>query len=348
MKPKVLIAAGGTGGHLIPAQQLASLLQQNYASDVLFAGHKLKCSPYFDRSRFAFLDVPSAPLSNPFHFCKQFLRGFIAALALLHKEKPILVIGFGSYHTAPLLLAAALLRKKIVLYEANRIMGKVNRLIAPFAEAIAIQFPMQEQRSIVQIASFPWICPEKPIKQEALKFYGLQESLPTVLIFGGSQGAAFFNQIMPDALQDNQFQVIHLAGNETAAKEVEKRYRAHSIVATVKGFEANMQWAYAAADVAICRSGAGAISELIRYEVPALLIPYPQSRDQHQMENAKYLQSLGVASVLTQETASIQQIRERLFSLPLDAMRLAAIQQKEQHRGQMQFDKLVARIGGFE
>lgn len=342
--PKVLIAAGGTGGHLIPAQQLAELLLQKYPCEVLFAGFKLETSPYFNRSRFPFREVASAPLNrNPLPLG----RGFLDALRLIRRENPAVVAGFGSYHTAPILLAAAVLRKKIVLYEANRVMGKVTRLFAPFAEAVAIQLPLvgHKRKNTVFVPLFPWIVQEANRDAARLEF-GLESNRQTILVFGGSQGAQFLNETIPEVLKGrSDVQVIHLSGNEASAEEVRKRYKEAQVHAAVKGFESNMALAYAASDFAICRSGAGTTAELIRHKLPALLIPYPFAAEDHQRHNAEFLESLAVASCLLQKNATVKAIEERLCTLDWNGMRLAFGAKKEQD--DVPIEALVAKVGGF-
>lgn len=348
MNRKVLIAAGGSGGHLLPAQQLAELLQKNHAAQIVFAGYKLDKTPFFRRDSFRFHEVCSAPIGrNPFHFLRMMGRGFWSALEMIRKEKPDLVVGFGSYHTVPVLLAAALTGKKIVLYEANRIMGKVNRLFSPFAKAIAIQLPLQHKKAVA-VPLFPWIQNlDLPEKDEARKAYGLESDRFTVLVFGGSQGASFLNETMPSALSKDT-QVIHLAGSEEAAATVRERYRAAGIRAAVKGYESNMALAYSVSDLAVCRSGAGTTAELIRHQLPAFLIPYPFAAEDHQTVNARYLESLGGARWMAQSEATAEKIRKEIGSLDLATMRLALAKQKEQHSAPTDFDQLVAQCGGWK
>jgi len=310
---KILIAAGGTGGHLLPAQELAQLLD----AEVVFAGHKLDQSPFFQRRLFRYFDIPAAPKA----FAKEMVVGFWRALKLLWKEKPDTVVGFGSFHTAPVLLASVLLGKRIVLYEANLTKGKVTRLFGPFAKTVA-QFPI---KGATLVRLFPWLPKKKWTKEEARREYGLEDRF-TVLVFGGSQGAKFLNETMPQVLKD--VQVIHLGMEENP----------YGQKAVVKKFETDMAKAYAAADFAVCRSGAGTIAELIRYEVPSLLIPYPYAYC-HQEENAKYLVGLGGAMMLLQKDATEERIVKRMKEANLEMMKLALRSAGRQNR--VAFEELV-------
>jgi UDP-N-acetylglucosamine--N-acetylmuramyl-(pentapeptide) pyrophosphoryl-undecaprenol N-acetylglucosamine transferase len=289
---KILIAAGGSGGHLLPAQQLGAELQKE--AEVLFAGYKLDSSPFFQRPRFAFQAVSAAPLRlNPrglLDFIKGAGAGAIESIRLIRSFQPDVVVGFGSFHSFPVLLAASVLRRRIILFEANCLLGKVNRLFARDAQVVAAQFELKNAPARTRfVPLLPWSNPkERMEKNEAREKWGLAPGRPTILVFGGSQGAAFLNRAAADAMP-NHVQVIHLAGNETAAIETAARYRQKGIPALVKAFESNMHQAYAAADCALCRSGAGTIAELIRYGLPAVLIPFPQAMDNHQQINAEFL-----------------------------------------------------------
>lgn len=336
-RSRIMIAAGGTGGHLFPAMQLAELLQ-NRGSEVIFVGHKLKENSYFQRNVFPFYDIPAAS-PRKFSFVLFLLLGTYKSIKLLLKHKPDVIVGFGSYHTVPILLASVLLRKKIVLYEANRVMGKVNRLFSLFVSKIAVQFPLLKPVSTqVQVPLFPWIVKQNQAMTpaEARKLLCLDPELPTLLIFGGSQGASFFNARVSEMIP-LEWQVIHLAGNEAAALSLKNKY-SRSIV---KAFESNMSLVYAAADVAICRSGAGTIAELIHFQVPSLLIPYPYAADNHQQKNAEYLAEKGGAFVLSQEKVNRDAVIQFLKTADFDAMRLALRSYKEQNQTVTTLDDLV-------
>ena len=285
MTRKILIAAGGSGGHLLPAQQLALMMKEE--SEILFAGLYLSKSPFFQREGFPFQEISAAPLSNLFRFCFRTFLGICQSIRLILSYRPDLVVGFGSYHSFPVLAAAVLLRKKILLYEANCQMGKVNRFFFPFSKVLAHQFPMvQKSDKFRSVPYFPWIGTQsKHTSGEARRFYGLDFSRPVCLVFGGSQGASFLNESAPLVL--SECQVIHLTGKEESVDLVRERYRQKGIKAYVLGFEREMGRAYAAADFALCRSGAGTTAELLSHQIPAVMVPYPHAADDHQSANAR-------------------------------------------------------------
>ncbi len=308
---KIVIAAGGTGGHLFPAQQLAEMLGSDV--EILFAGHHLATNPFFAKR--AFVEISSHPFR--LGFFTACWRGFWQSIRMLRQFDPDVVVGFGSYHVFPILLAASLLRKKIVLFEANCALGKVNRFFAPVARKIAFQFPFVSKKG-VQVPWLPWIetSQTKMTSSEAREFYGLDPDLRTLLVFGGSQGASFLNESAPEIVGRlaHPVQVLHLAGNGNV-DAVQKAYDRLGIISCVKAFEPQMLYAYSAATVAFCRSGAGTVAELLRFALPALLVPYPFATEDHQRKNGDYLAHLGGARVVVQKTASKDLLASELETL---------------------------------
>ncbi len=319
---KVLIGAGGSGGHLFPAQQLARQLDRER---VLFAGHGLEDSPFFEKERVPFVEISAGPLRRPFALWK----GFWQSIALLRRFDPDVVVGFGSYHSLPILLAAAVLRKKIVLFEANCTPGKVNRLIRPFAHVFAAQFP-QKKSTLIPMRSLML-----PSKEEARAHYGLKGDLFTILVFGGSQGAQFLNELLPRVvpLLAIPCQVLHFTGKGSVE---------YTVPSVVKPFEPAMSWAYAAADVVVCRSGAGTVAELIQAEKPALLIPYPYAGG-HQIDNGAFLARHGARMVL-QSKATAEKVAGEIALLRSEEARQALRTLKGQAQG-TELCELVRKLG---
>jgi UDP-N-acetylglucosamine--N-acetylmuramyl-(pentapeptide) pyrophosphoryl-undecaprenol N-acetylglucosamine transferase len=298
---KVLIATGGTGGHLFPAQQLAALLENAPENaQVRFAGHGLRTSSFFNR------EIPFDEIASSGSLKKwpALLKGFWQSLQLIYRFKPDVVVGFGSFHSFPVLLAAIILGKKIVLFEANCSLGKVNRFFAPFAKKVAFQFPISHSNA-VYVPLLPWA----KKKEVAKAVYGHDQF--TILVFGGSQGAAFINQTFCKAakLLKFPFQVIHFTGQESLSIQ-------YDVPAVVKPFEENMAAAYEAADLVVCRCGAGTTAELIRFNKPSVVIPYPYAHD-HQRKNGEFLKE-GTRLLLQKEATperlayEIEKAREEL------------------------------------
>lgn len=301
----ILFAVGGTGGHIFPAQALADeLLEHNPRCRLLFAGAGLKLNRFLDKSRFQFEEVMSA---TPFrrNIVRAFfllLKGVYQSLKLLRREKPDLVIGFGSYHSFPLLLAAKLCRIPIVLFEADSIPGKVNRLFSRYARFTAVHFPTAAKT--LKGISIPVIMPNKhhyassdvKTSEEARAILGLDPHHFTLFVFGGSQGARGINdQILPllsllKTRLPHSFQLIHVTGNEKTSALITKMCQELHLKCYVKDFEPHMSNLWKAATLVIGRSGASTFSEIMHFEVPGILIPYPHASEAHQHANARFLE----------------------------------------------------------
>lgn len=300
---RIIIAAGGTGGHLFPAQALAQQLQQySSPSDILFVSGGLGKNRYFDRDKFLFKEISSSPLisKNPFKCIKGMaclIKGIKDSVTVIKKHRPDIVVGFGSYYTIPVLIAAKWLKIPIVLHEANSIPGRANLWLSPLAHCVGVHFP--STASSFKCKTFEVGLPlregyqkEKVDRLSSLAYFGLSSKMKTLLIFGGSQGAKAINDQIEKCipqLTSLSFQIIHLTGDEKKTEILRKIYEKSQIPACVKSFETQMQMAWRAADAFIGRSGASTIAESIEFEVPGILIPYPHATDNHQEKNADFL-----------------------------------------------------------
>ncbi len=286
---RILIAVGGTGGHIFPSLQLAEKLEEKNIP-ICFAGYKLATNPFFPRERFSFQEIRSAPLKR----IGGIILGVKDAISLFRTFKPTTVIGFGSYHTVPLLIAAKLFRCQLILFEPNVILGRVNSLFSLVAKDLCMQFPPSHRpwKEPTMIKRLPWkIVPILHKREKKEK---------RILIFGGSQGAKILNETLPQALKQlaKKVTIVHIAGK--MKEEVESVYKQEKIAATVLAFHHHMGELYAEADLVIARSGASTIAELIHYEKPSILIPYPFATHKHQEKNGFFLQEIGGALVIDQ------------------------------------------------
>lgn len=302
MKQKhIVMAVGGTGGHIYPAVALADQLKnENYELEILFLGGKLSTNPYFNRSGYNWKEISCSPINfkNPLRLISQFyklLQGVFESRKILNDAD--LVIGFGSYYALPALLAAKWRKVPIFLHEQNSIPGRVNRLLSSFAVITGTHFP-----NTPSLLSGHCVEVGMPLRTgykkgsltqtEARKYFNLHENLPTLLVFGGSQGAQAMNEKVMEALKrlnSNSLQIIHLIGAKNDVHYFERRYQELGIICCVKEFENRMDIAWQAADAIISRSGAGTIAEQIEFEVPGILIPYPYAMDNHQEKNADFM-----------------------------------------------------------
>ncbi len=294
-KKKIVLATGGTGGHLFPAYALAEKLNH----DVIFALGQSSVLNNYAMPNYPVYLIPSASVrkKNPLALLralKVIHKSVKESRAILQKEKPSLVVGFGSFHSFPILCAALLEKLPIVLYESNTKPGLVNRLFSRFAKISTGQFASAQKKLRMPFIEVAHPLPISKLKEKEellTQKFQLNPNLQTVVIFGGSQGALAINQMWSEVIQickNRNFQVIHMTGDEKQAKEFKELYQKLGIPAYVKSYEQEMASVMSVADFAICRSGASTIAELIAFELPALLIPYPYATGQHQLKNADF------------------------------------------------------------
>lgn len=331
-KKKVLIAAGGTGGHIFPALALARQLSANPNIEVVFAGGNLERNRYFDKGAYPFHSTTCGAFSskNPLKVIRslgKIGRGLWQSHRAIAKFRPDLAVGFGSYYTFPALLAALFHRVPVVLHEANSIPGKVNRLLSRYALVTGIHFPdtalhMLGKTTVVGMPLRPGFKKDSVSVEEARNYFGLDSSKLTLLVFGGSQGAQAINNCVIKTLCScinpsvgENLQVIHVTGDPEATSAIRYRYREWNISACVKDFESRMDLAWQAADFAIARAGAGTLSEAIEYEVPAILVPFPRAADNHQELNADFMvKTVGGAEKLLERDLDEQRLMHTIAS----------------------------------
>lgn len=301
---EIIIAAGGTGGHIFPAQALAvELFKKHPKCSITFMGSGLRKNVFFDKNFFSFVEIESkTPFKkNPVEILKALLsigKGLMRSLVFLKKKRPQMVVGFGSFHSFPVLLAAKLKGIPIVIFESNALPGKVNRFCSRWAKVSAIQFSHAADylRSKTFCVHMPLLKrkEESVTRKDALSYFGLEKEQLTLLVFGGSQGAQAINRFFcgaAEALHEagEAFQVIHIVGEEERAKKLRDYYAKHEIKSCVKAFEKRMDYAWTAADLSVSRSGSATLAELIEFSVPSILIPYPYGTENHQLKNAAFI-----------------------------------------------------------
>ena len=306
LEEKIIIAAGGTGGHLFPAQALAlDLMKKNKKLEVIFMSHGLSKSPYFRKEYFSFQEISSGTpyKKSPLQIIKAIyalIKGTYQSFRYLKKFKPKVVVGFGSFYSFPILFASKLSRIPVILFESNAFPGKVNRLCSRWAKATAIHF-LQASRYL----KGKTICVRMPLlkngegisRKEAREYFQLDQKRLTFLVFGGSQGAQSINRFFCESLEKLRskafdFQVIHLVGSLHRAEKLKEVYRKYRICSCVKSFEERMDIAWSAADLCISRAGAATLAEQIQFGIPGILIPYPYASDNHQGINASFLENV--------------------------------------------------------
>ncbi len=327
MGRRIMIATGGTGGHIFPAIALAQQLSvEDPSCEVVFVGGGLSENRYFDRGSYESYTVScgsfvSRDPSKVALAVGKIARGIWQSRVIIKKFNPSVVVGFGSFYTFPPLVAARLLSVPIVLHESNSIPGKTTRLMSRWAALTGVQFPETVHLlngNVLEVgmplrAGFQQ---GSATKEAARSYFGLDMDWMVILVFGGSQGSKAINEALLQtfcAIKHLPFQIIHIVGDTTLVRKVSHYYATHGIKASVKAFESRMDLAWQAADCVISRAGAGTIAELIEFEVPALLIPYPQAAEDHQTHNANFIAAtVGGGMKLAEKEVTVERLSSTL------------------------------------
>lgn len=334
-KKKILFAVGGTGGHIFPAQALARDLKEKEPDlQILFAGSKLTSNNYFKKELFGFYEIESeSPFrKNPLQALLKIIKGLRKSFSLIKQYSPDLIVGFGSFHSFPLLLAAKWKKLPYILFESNVIPGKVNRFFSAQAKYTAIQFEetklhLKGKTLLIQMPSWYKKHQNSSLSAaEARQYFGLSKDLFTILIFGGSQGALRINEAAKEISVNFPFQILHFCGRDQNRENLSNYYQQRGIIALVKPFEDRMDIAWRAASLVVCRSGAGTLAELLDYQVPAILVPWPGASDDHQKKNAEVFVKNQGAFILLQKD---------LNGVTLSALVTKAYRQIEEMKGNL-------------
>lgn len=328
-EPRILLSAGGTGGHIFPAIALAEELTK-YSCSILFSGGNLSKNPFFEKEHYPYKEVSCGQLSLvPWKFVSgswDILKGVQESISIIQAFNPDLVVGFGSYYTLPVLIAAKCLGKPIFLHEANTIPGKVNKLFSPFVEQTCVHFPRTQAllKGKTVVGGMPLRSNFRKgqiSKEEARKSFQLDPRLTTILVFGGSQGSKRINELFSEAALFHlkemipPFQILHFTGNHADAELLMGRYVSGNVAAYVRPFEKKMELAWAASDLSITRAGAASIAEQMEYAVPGLLIPFPFSSDGHQDANAEVLEETGLGAKAAEDELTPQALAGKVQEL---------------------------------
>jgi len=328
---KVIIAGGGTGGHVFPAISVAEeILKRSSTNDVLFVGTKkgleneLLSKREYNMRHIRAEGIKGRGLTKGIRAAFSALSGTLDSVSLIREYRPDIVLGVGGYVSGPMVLAASLQRVPTAICEQNAFPGLTNRMLGKFSDRIFATF----EESSRFFPRSKMVVTGNPIREELLTFKGGPsggDSI-TVLIFGGSQGARTLNTVVPEVLGRlgrDDISVIHQTGTPDL-DSVNAAYRRQGIKARVHAFIEDMAGVYAEADIVIGRSGAGTVAEITALGKPSLLIPYPYAANNHQMENAKVLERHGAAVVIEDREATAENMLEALTDAlrkeKLDAM----------------------------
>ena len=327
----LVIATGGTGGHFYPALSVAGeVAARGVHVTFAVAGQHAEKQREVARENGFEADILRAlrlprRLPEALFFLPRLLAVRRSARRWLQEREADVVLGMGSFAAVPVCLAAASAGCRLFLHEGNAVLGRANRVLAHRADALVLSLPLAGAQKVpcpTQLTGMPLrrgllAAAEAPPRPAAVRArYGISADKPTLLVFGGSQGADALNALLFDTASGHAdrlaaFQVIHLTGRDDN-RGLEQIYRQAGIRACVLAYESAIENCYAAADLVLARAGAATIAELALFAKPAILIPYPHAANDHQTVNARLLAQRNAAVHLPQHEATPDRLVEVL------------------------------------
>jgi UDP-N-acetylglucosamine--N-acetylmuramyl-(pentapeptide) pyrophosphoryl-undecaprenol N-acetylglucosamine transferase len=319
---KIIIAAGGTGGHLYPGIALAAELKRRGYDPLFTVKENDACIEILKKEGFPYVAIPAAGLPRKlspklFSFVSTQLKGIMAVQKLLTAVQPAVIVGMGGFISFPLIVLGKRRGIPTLIHEQNCYPGLANRILARIADTVALSFSDSEKyfKKTRYILTGNPVRPElfASDRQAALQSFGFDASKYTVLIFGGSLGAAGINRNVGGMYSllagfDKRLQFIHVTGT----REYESVKKSCELLKyfTIKVFPYlhTIGDAYAAADLIICRAGATTVSELLILNKPAILIPYPYATANHQEFNARVIVNIGQGVMIREKDVTPAQL----------------------------------------
>jgi len=334
--PLVLLAAGGTGGHLFPAEALAQALASRGVTVDLATDHRAEhYGRTFPARQIHVIASETVRGRDPVALARTAGKlgiGMVQALRLLGRLKPSVVVGFGGYPTLPPVLAATLKGIPTVIHEQNAVMGRANRLLASRVAVIATSFAGVLDRepvlaakatrtgnpvrpAVIAAAAMPYVAPDATLR---------------LVVFGGSQGARIMADIVPSAIErlephlQMRLAIVQQARDEDLAR-VRQSYARAKVAAEVAPFFADLPAHIAAGHLVVARSGASTVAELAAIGRPAILVPLPHALDQDQSVNAGVLEQAGAAMRLRQDDFTPARLAAEISALASAPQKLVAM-----------------------
>lgn len=329
MNLNIILASGGTGGHLFPAIALSEVLRNRGYKTTLITDHRGK--KYVTRNSFDSVWLAPVQRKNRF-FGKIFyplslIWQFLRCIYFLFKNKPQIVVGFGGYPSLAPMLAAQFLRIPTILHEQNAILGRANRVLQKRANIITISIPNTKwvNKNHMVIGN--------PVRSEILKTQDIPYTVPSaegsinILVIGGSQGAKIFSQVVPNALKKlpQNLQKRLIVNQQCRAELLELTqdiYKNVPFTVVLKPFFDNIYELLIKSHLVICRAGASTVAELTISRRPSILVPLAISLDGDQMANAMYLKQADAAWIILERQFTEESLSNLLDDIFSDSQKL--------------------------
>jgi len=353
---RVLIAGGGTGGHVIPALAIARELVSRYAAEVLFVGtargmeNRLVPQAGFGLMRIKVGALKNVGLLTRLRTLAGLPWAIVQARKIINVFGPDVVVGVGGYASGPAMAAAILGKIPTLAFEPNLVPGFANKIVGHRVTAAAVHF--DETQKYFNNARVVGV----PVRQEffSSQAAGPGQHPPTLLVFGGSQGAHAINTAMTGAITEMRrripgLRVIHQTG-ERDYNDVQATYARAGTSAEVSAFIDNMPQTFAQADLLLCRSGASTVAEVTAAGKPAIFVPFPQAADDHQRRNAEAIVAGGAAVMIPQAELTPERLATTVMELLGNRDRLKAMSERARALGHAdaagRMARMVAELAG--
>jgi UDP-N-acetylglucosamine--N-acetylmuramyl-(pentapeptide) pyrophosphoryl-undecaprenol N-acetylglucosamine transferase len=355
---RAILAGGGTGGHVIPALAIAQELQRRYRAEVLFIGtargleNRLVPAAGFPLELVKVGALNRVSLATRIRTAFDLPRAIFTAAGLLNEFQPDIVIGVGGYASGPAMLAAILKHTPTLAFEPNLVPGFANRMVARFVSAAAVHF--EQTADHFRNAVVTGVPVRPAFFQIPKKSYS--PGSPTLLVFGGSQGARAINQAVIGSLPELKrrlpgLHVIHQTG-EREYNETQAAYARVAIDCEVHKFIDDMPSFFARADLVLCRSGASTVAEIAAAGKPAIFVPFPRAADDHQRRNAEAMEQASAAVVLEETRLDEVWLVDTIEALIQDPARLGkmsdAARAMSHPNAAKEIAELAAKVAGME
>jgi UDP-N-acetylglucosamine--N-acetylmuramyl-(pentapeptide) pyrophosphoryl-undecaprenol N-acetylglucosamine transferase len=325
---RVILAGGGTGGHVIPALAIAQQLKKDFAAEVLFIGtsrgmeNRLVPAAGFELQLVEVGALNRVSLATRVKTLFALPRAVWQARGMLREFDANVVIGVGGYASGPAMMAAILSGVPTLAFEPNVVPGFANRVIARWVSQAAVQFAETGRYfRRFQVTGVP-------VRPTFFEIAGQRtgDPRPTLLVFGGSQGAHAINEAVVHALPTLRermpdLRIIHQTG-ERDLSETQSAYQNAGVDAEVAAFIQDMPGYFARADLVLCRSGASTVGEIAAAGKPAIFVPFPRAADDHQKVNAQALERAGAAVLVEESQLTGERLAETVIGLFRDPARL--------------------------
>jgi len=353
---RAILAGGGTGGHVIPALAIANQLKTDYAGEILFIGtargieNRLVPAAGYPLQLIRVGALKNVSLVTRLKTSFDLPRAIWDAGRMLNEFAPDVVIGVGGYASGPAMLSAVVKHIPTLAFEPNVVPGFANRMVARFVSGAALHF--EETAKYFRHAEVTGV----PVRRAFFESPPKRGGTPTVLVFGGSQGAHAINEAMIRCLPVLQreapgIHIIHQTG-ERDYNDALAAYKSHQESSEVFKFIDDMPTAFARADLLVCRSGASTVAEVTAAGKPAVFVPFPRAADDHQRVNAEELAKHGAAVVVEESRLEGLWLAETIAALLQDSQRLHRMSQAARElshpNAAREIAAMAARVAGIE